>query len=81
MYKFMMITNYRENIPSQYGTKNVLNGLLYHNIDERVVGRQNYTIWVNEKHPLKQYLKPEYVGKDLYIQFGPNGYIEKCEVK
>lgn len=81
MYKFMMLTGYQK-VKTKYGENYQVMGLLYHNIRNDYVGRQIYTIWVNnDNHPLSKYLKPEFIGKDVYIQFGPNGYIEKCEVK
>lgn len=81
MLKYMMITGYRENIPSKYGETTVLHGLLYKNISEKYVGRQLYTFWVNGNNPLKDVIKRDNVGKDLYIEFGANGRIEKVEVK
>ena len=81
MYKFMIISNYKYLPHGKYGPCYVVNGLLYNNIDSEVKGHQNYTIWANEKHPLYKYCKEEYLGKDLYVLFGPAGRLEKVEVR
>lgn len=81
MYKFMMITNYRYIENGKFGPYYYVNGLLYENIDNRVIGRQNYQMTVNDAHPLYNYVKKENIGKDVYLKFGPNGRVIQCEVK
>lgn len=81
MYKFMMITNYKYIENTKYGECYIVNGLLYHNIDNLVIGRQNYTMWVYKKNPMWSLIKKENIGKDLYITFAPNGHVLECEVK
>lgn len=60
---------------TKYGQRTIVSGVLYVNVDKNFVGHQTYEIWVNAE------LKPEDVGKDLYVSFNALGKICATEVR
>jgi len=78
MVKLLRITGYQENVPTQYGPRDHVDGILFDNQFSATVGNETTKEWLPAG---KIAWSQDVIGKDLYVEYGPKGRIVSCLIK
>ena len=78
MVKLLRITGYQENVTTQFGPRDHVDGILFENQFAATQGNETTKEWL----PVgKISWSLDVIGKDLYVEYGPKGRISSCLIK
>lgn len=78
MIRLLRISGYQDNVPTQYGIKDHVDGVLFENQFAATKGNETAKVWLPNG---KISWSLDCIGKDLWVEYGPKGQVVSCLIK